>query len=127
MSKAEQPRRTRQHRQRTYYWGVLAEAMAMLWLQAKGYRIVARRLRTPAGEIDLAAERGGVLVVVEVKARPTITQALEALGPRQRLRLARAGAWLLGRRHRTATMLRFDLVLVCPWRWPRHVIDAWRP
>ncbi len=119
--------RARYHAARTHKRGQWAEFIACCWLRAKGYRVVARRLRTPAGEIDIAVQRGRVLVVVEVKARPTLDAALLSLGSRQRHRLARAGAWLLAQRHRTATELRFDLVLVCPWRWPHHVIDAWRP
>jgi putative endonuclease len=115
------------HAARTYARGQWAETLACWWLRAKGYRVVARRLRTPAGEIDIAVQRGSVLVVVEVKARPSLDAALIALAPRQRHRLARAGAWLLAQRHRTATELRFDMVLVCPWRRPHHVVDAWRP
>jgi putative endonuclease len=84
-------------------------------LAVRGYRVLARRLRYPVGEIDLVARRGGTLAVIEVKARRDTASAMEAVTPRQRRRIARAGL-----------ALRFDVMLVTPWRWPRHVTDAWR-
>ncbi len=59
--------------------GRAAEVLAALWLMAKGYQILAFRLRTPQGEIDLLARRGPVLAVVEVKARLSLADALEAV------------------------------------------------
>lgn len=95
----------------------------------KGYRILDRRLRTPAGEVDILAADRGVLVIVEVKRRTSPTAALEAVSPKQRRRLARAGEYLAGHySHRGIDHgLRFDVVVVQPWRWPRHLKDAWRP
>ncbi|MGE3866325.1 MAG: YraN family protein [Hyphomonadaceae bacterium] len=107
--------------------GRFAETFAALWLMAKGYRIVARRARTPFGEIDLAALKGGVLAVVEVKARPTLDGGLYAIGPRQRGRLLRAGADLARRlRLPGDAPIRFDVVVVQPWRWPAHLRSAFR-
>lgn len=62
--------------------GRRAEVLAALWLMAKGYRILGFRLATPLGEIDLLAQRGRVLAVVEVKQRATIEDALDAVTPR---------------------------------------------
>lgn len=108
--------------------GRRAEALAALLLQAKGYRILARRLRTPVGEIDLVARRGDVLVAVEVKARGRPDDAAQAIAPRQWGRLARALDWArAGRPDWAGLALRFDAVLLAPWRVPRHVADAWRP
>ncbi|NJO37110.1 MAG: YraN family protein, partial [Rhizobiales bacterium] len=86
------------------------------------------RTRTPFGEIDLVLRRGQLLVFAEVKARNRIEHALEALRPAQQQRLARAAA-IYRRDHpmHAACAMRFDLIAVCPGRWPRHVADAWRP
>jgi putative endonuclease len=93
---------------------------------AKGYRILGMRLRMPQGEIDLAAVRGGVLAIVEVKRRRTLEEALMAVGPVQRARLRRAGLALLARGGRAKpAVVRLDLVALAPGRWPRHIADAW--
>jgi putative endonuclease len=63
---------------------------------------------------------------VEVKARPDLSQALDALRPRQRARTQRAAEWFLLRHPGHADcVLRFDLVTVQPWRLPRHLVNAW--
>lgn len=108
-------------------WGRWAESLAACSLRLRGYRIVARRFRTPVGEIDLVAQRGRLLAFVEVKARTDLEQALVALSPRQRQRTARAAELFLLRRPDLAGhTLRFDLIAVRPWRLPRHLTDAWR-
>jgi putative endonuclease len=106
--------------------GRRAEWMAALWLMAKGYRILGLRLKTPFGEIDLLAQRGDVLAVVEVKRRRTQEEALTAVGAVQRERLARAGANLAARRHAALPLsVRLDLIALAPGRWPRHIPAAW--
>jgi len=106
--------------------GARAEWIVALLLMAKGYRILGMRLRTPQGEVDLAAERGGVLAIVEVKRRRTIEEALLAVTPAQRARLRRAGQALMGRGGRNKpAVVRLDLVALAPGRWPRHIADAW--
>jgi putative endonuclease len=108
-------------------WGRWAESLAAWSLRLRGYRILARRFRTPLGEIDLIAQRGRLLAFVEVKARADLEQALVALSPRQRQRTARAAELFLLRRPDLAGhALRFDLIAVRPWRVPRHLVDAWR-
>ncbi len=116
-------------RERRAAWtrGRRAEWLAAWWLRLKGYRILARDFRTPLGEIDLIARRGRVLALVEVKARPTLAEAGEAIGPRQRARIGRAArAFLQHRPALGALDMRFDVVLVAPRRRPRHLMDAWR-
>jgi putative endonuclease len=111
-----------------YRLGLRAEGLAALLLWLKGYHILARRLKTPAGEIDLVVRRGRVLALVEVKARGSGGSAVEALTPRQRERLQRAAAHFLGRNPALSDLdLRFDMVLVAPRSLPRHMADAWRP
>ena len=119
-------------RRRAEGWGRRAEDFCAFVLRAKGYRILARRFRCPAGEIDIVARRGGVLAIVEVKARPTVEAALEALTARQRARLERAALAYLatgtaGFVPQSDFSLRFDLMVVTPWRWPRHLANAWQP
>jgi putative endonuclease len=105
------------------------EFLAAVLLMLKGYRILGFRLRTPEGEIDLLAQRGDVLAVVEVKSRATLEAALEAVGAAQRDRLRRAARAILARRARGDALrlnVRLDLVALAPGSWPRHIPDAWR-
>ena len=106
--------------------GRRAEVVAALWLMAKGYRILGFRLATPLGEIDLLAQRRGVLAVIEVKSRTSLEAALEAVTYEQRSRLRRAGAHIAASRAglRDATV-RLDLLALAPGRLPRHVLNAW--
>ena len=84
------------------------------------------RLRTKVGEIDILAERGSVLAVIEVKARPTEEAALHAISISQQKRLERAALWVQRRDRRLADhYLRFDLFAVAYWRIPRHIQNAW--
>jgi putative endonuclease len=115
-------------RRRAWRRGHWAERLCAAHLRLRGYRVIARRLRTPAGEIDLIARRGGTLAIVEVKARPDETAAAEAITARQRARILDAARWFLaGRPDLAGLSIRFDAMLVTPRRWPRHLADAWRP
>lgn len=113
-------------RRRREAMGRHAERAAALLLWLKGYRLLARRARTPAGEIDLVMRRGDTLVLVEVKYRPTLDSGLAALHPAARQRLRGAAAHAAGRWGRHCTGWRIDLVLVQPWRWPVHMVAAIR-
>ena len=77
---------TRAARRRAWRWGQWAEALCIGTLMLRGYRILARRLRYPVGEIDIVARRGGTLAVIEVKARENLSDAAEAVSGRQRRR-----------------------------------------
>ena len=106
--------------------GHKGEALAALWLQLKGWRILARRLRTPVGEIDLVARRGRTVAFVEVKARATIAEADLSLD-RNRLRRVAAAANAVGARYAGPTdASRIDAIYIVPGRWPRHVPDVWQ-
>ncbi len=107
--------------------GRRAENAAALWLQLKGYRILDRRARTPACEIDLIAVKKNMLVFIEVKSRRTQDAALESITPQLRGRLEQAARIWVTSRHKLQNHLwRFDLVLLSPGRFPRHMRDAWR-
>lgn len=116
-----------ERRRRAETRGRVAETLAVLLLRLKGYRILARRLRLPAGEIDIVAARGRTLAFIEVKARGDLVAATWSVTPRQRRRLLGAAGQFMARdpRHGGADM-RFDVMLVAPRSWPRHVVDAWR-
>jgi putative endonuclease len=108
-----------------FRFGLSAESRAAAFLIAKGYRILARRFRTPLGEIDIVARRRGVLVFVEVKARDSFDAAAEAIGRRQQNRIISAAQlWLAARPEDAMRDMRFDVVLVVPGRLPRHLQAA---
>lgn len=111
--------------------GRAAERVAAWWLRLRGYGILATGLKSGrgsgAGEIDLVIRRGDLVAFVEVKSRPTFDQAIESITLSQRERIQRAaGAFVARRPELAGCTLRFDVVLVAPWRLPRHLPDAWR-
>jgi putative endonuclease len=88
----------------------------------KGYRILARRHRTKLGEIDLIARRGDLVLIVEVKARSSLREAMEALSRTSERRIeAAADLWLSRQPDYGRLSVRFDMVAVLPRRWPVHV------
>jgi putative endonuclease len=105
--------------------GLSAEARAAAFLMAKGYRILAKRFRTPYGEIDLVARRRNLVAFVEVKARATLDDAAYAVTPRQQRRIIDAAqAWLMAHPEHAEFELRFDAMLIAPRRLPRHLLAA---
>ncbi len=105
--------------------GLSAESRAAAFLIAKGYRILARRFRTPHGEIDIVARRRNTIVFVEVKARETLDEAAYAVTARQQARIiAAAQAWLVAHPEHESYDLRFDAMLIAPRRLPRHLVAA---
>ena len=105
-----------------YKRGHRGEWLAALALSLKGFRILARRYRTPAGEIDLIARRGNLVIMVEVKARPTLLAAMEAINVTAERRIeAAADLWLSRRSDYAKLSVRFDLVAILPRRWPVHI------
>jgi len=105
--------------------GLSAESRAAALLVAKGFRIVARRWKSPVGEIDIVARRRSLLVFVEVKARNDLDAAAESVTPRQRGRIAAAAeAYLATYPDPSITEMRFDAVLVAPGKMPKHIPGA---
>lgn len=101
--------------------GLRAEKLAAWFLRAKGYRILARRYKTPVGEIDLIATRGKTMVFIEVKARGTMTRALESVQPRQAARIIRAAEYYMAVQHSQNIALRFDVIAIRPPFRLRHL------
>jgi putative endonuclease len=116
---------TARSRRAGYRLGLRAETIAALFLRLKFYRILARRYQSPVGEIDIVAKKGTALVFVEVKARPTLDIAHEAIRHSQRTRIVRGAEAFLSRHPKYVNQdLRFDAVLIAPGRLPRHLISA---
>lgn len=120
-------------RRKSYRYGHAAEHMAAVVLLCKGYRILARRYRNHYGEIDLLAAKGAALIAVEVKARRTLAECEESVPPWKRMKIARAMEGVLQGQGAIAGLagmreyaIRFDVIWIAPWRWPRHIKDAWR-
>lgn len=114
-------------RRKAYLRGHRGEWLAAAALMVKGYRILARRYRTRLGEIDLIARRGDLVLIVEVKARRTLQEAMEAIAHESERRIeAAADLWLSRQPDHGRLSVRFDMVAVLPWRWPVHVPDVFR-
>src|SRR3569623_3630493 len=116
MAKTEvpaEPKLASPERVAAFQTGISAESRAAAYLIAKGYRILARRFRTPHGEIDIVARRRQLLAFVEVKARRSLDEAAYAVTPRQQLRIiADAQGWLVARPEHADFELRFDAMLI---------------
>jgi putative endonuclease len=107
--------------------GRRAELAAEILLRCKFYRILARRMRNRAGEIDIVAkDLRGIVCFVEVKTRPGALASVEAVTVKQRGRIQRAAEiYLAGKKPPRG--VRFDVISIVPGRLPRHIRDAWRP
>ncbi len=113
------------NRLRSYRAGIAAEYAALLYLLAKGYLPLARRYKTPVGEIDLIARRGGRLVFVEVKARRTREAAAEAVHAKNQARVVRAAQHYLAAHPNVAPYeVRFDVIALAWYRLPTHIPNA---
>ena len=127
MSQGRGTTRDNDGRRAAFRRGRRGEQAALWWLRLKGYRILAQDYRSPAGEIDVVARRGGTLAIIEVKSRDSVAAAAEAITPRQRRRIFGAARLFVAHhpRHGDCT-IRFDIMLVTPGRWPRHIVNAWQ-
>jgi len=124
-SKSVPPPPADPERQVAFRLGLSAESRAAAYLIAKGHRIVARRWRSPVGEVDIVARRRNTLIFIEVKARERLDDAAEAILPRQQRRIIKAAeAWLASHPDDVNSYIRFDVVLVAPKSLPRHIEAA---
>jgi putative endonuclease len=102
--------------------GRASEALAAAMLLAKGYLILGRRVKTRAGEIEIIAVRAKRLAFVEVKRRLTREDAEGAVSAKQAARIRRAADhWLAHRPRYHGHEQGFDVILLVPGRWPRHI------
>ncbi len=118
-------KRSKLSRKRAENFGRLGENLASLYLRLKLYSIVAKRVKTHVGEIDLIAKKGKSLVFVEVKMRKSqdnLEQALEAVNKR---RISRAAGLFLSQNSKYYDYdLRFDVIFIAPYTLPKHYIGA---
>ncbi|WP_363739132.1 YraN family protein [Sphingobium sp. LMA1-1-1.1] len=105
--------------------GRQAERIAGWWLRLKGWQIVGRRMRTPAGEVDLVARRGAMLAFVEVKARARGADLDLAIDERRLSRVAAAAEILFHDLAKPGDDMRIDVILLAPGRPPRHLANVW--
>lgn len=115
---------TSSQKKRAYRKGKWGERIAAFYLRLKGYEILESRYKTPVGEIDLLARKGQTLIAVEVKTRNTFEQAALSLTVFQQKRIERALLFYLTGRNYSLD-LRFDVILICPMKWPYHIQGAW--
>ncbi len=117
MNKKQKLRRVRK--------GHYGEVIAAILLICKGYRVIHRRLRSPLGEVDLLAQHGKTLVVVEVKWRAELEVAIYAVSKKQQVRLQRAGEALFQQHafEREIDTLRFDVICIAPFKI-KHIQNA---
>ncbi len=108
--------------------GLWSEALAAVFLMTKGYSVQAKRYKTKHGEIDLIVTKGKTIAFVEVKARESYTDGVEAISPRAQQRIQDAAQHFMQRQTAYDDYVwRFDAVVVRTGRLPYHLKDAWRP
>lgn len=103
------------------------EAEAAMWLAQQGWRIVAERVKTKAGEIDLIAKRPGLVAFVEVKWRARSIALGDAIDERRLTRVAAAAECIAHEYATAGEDLRIDVILLAPGHKPTHIENAWMP
>lgn len=107
--------------------GRRGESLAAWYLRLTGWRVLARRVKTPRGEIDLVARRGRTVCFFEVKWRAAAADLDLAIDERRLKRVVAAAEAVLPRFARSTDNVRIDVLLLAPWRLPRHIVNAWMP
>jgi putative endonuclease len=105
--------------------GRRGEWLAAWFLRLKGWRIVAQRVKTPRGEIDLVARRGRMVAFVEVKWRATAEQRDQSIDAYRLRRVAAAAEAVAHRYAKPGDDRRIDVLLLAPGQFPRHITNAW--
>lgn len=113
------------NRQRAEARGRRGEAIAAWWLRLHGWRILGERVRNPRGEVDLIARRGRTLAFIEVKARVKDADLATAIDAYRLRRVAAAAESLVHTYSKGTDEVRIDVILVAPWRVPRHLVNVW--
>ncbi|MFP5395991.1 MAG: YraN family protein [Alphaproteobacteria bacterium] len=107
--------------------GRRGEAIAALYLRLCGWSIVAQRVKTPRGEVDLVARRGRTIAFIEVKWRANRSSLDLAIDHQRLRRVGAAAEALAGRLAKSGDTIRVDVLLIAPWSWPRRIANAWQP
>ena len=109
-------------RRRAEIRGRRGEWLATWTLRLKGYRIVGLRFKTKTGEVDIIARKQNLIVMVEVKARATLLEAMDAITPTAMRRIENAGdIWLAKQDDFAKLSVRYDMIAILPRQWPKHV------
>lgn len=103
------------------------ERRAAVWLRLKGWSVVAQRVKTPLGEIDLIAKRGGIVAFIEVKWRNKADDLDHAIDERRLSRVAAAVESVAHKYALDGEDIRIDVILLAPGAFPRHIVNAWQP
>jgi putative endonuclease len=92
-------------------WG---EERAARHYERAGYRVLDRNWRSSTGELDLVAERDGIIVFCEVKARRNdrFGPAAAAVGPEKRRRIRRLALEWIDANDPSRRGIRFDVVAI---------------
>lgn len=114
-------------RQRAEKEGRKGETQAALWLQVKGWRVLARRRKTPLGEIDLICKRGSTIAFIEVKWRNRSADLDHAIDEYRLRRVAAATEAVAHEYAQNGEDVRIDVILLAPGALPRHIVNAWQP
>ncbi|MBB4617546.1 YraN family protein [Sphingomonas abaci] len=117
--------RTAAHRQEAEQAGRRGERLAGWWLRLKGWQVLDRRVRTPAGEVDLVARKGRLVAFIEVKTRAAAADLDWAIDERRLARVAAAAELLMPRYAGPGDDIRVDVLLLAPGCRPRHIENAW--
>lgn len=121
----KRPRRATSDRKAAENRGREGERRAAWWLWLRGWRILDRRVRTPAGEVDLIVRKGSLVAFVEVKTRATSAELDFAIDERRLSRVAAAAEYLMPRFAGPGDDIRVDVILIAPRTLPRHIENAW--
>ena len=114
-----------EQKRRIYYFGIIAEIIAAFYLRCKFYQILARRFKSPFGEIDLIAKKGKQLIFVEIKARRD-TSLMDFISKHQQQRIIKTSQYFLIRFPKYQTCkLRFDAIIMNKYFWPLHFKNYW--
>jgi putative endonuclease len=114
-----------EERRRAESSGRRGERLAAWWLRLKGWEILDRRVRTPAGEVDLVVRKGNLVAFVEVKTRATAAELDYAIDEFRLSRVAAAAEYLMPRYATNGEDIRVDVILIAPGTLPRHIENAW--
>ncbi len=103
------------------------EDEAARWLTEQGWAILAKRVKTKLGEIDLIARKEGLLAFVEVKWRRRAADLASAIDERRLARVAAAVEIVAHEYLGEGEDMRIDVILLAPGSVPRHIANAWMP
>ncbi|MDT0507904.1 YraN family protein [Novosphingobium sp. MMS21-SN21R] len=107
--------------------GRKGETLAAWYLRLTGWRILARRVKLAAGEVDLIARRGRTVAFVEVKWRRDGGALAGAIDAYRLRRVARASEAVAPKFVRSGDTMQIDVILIAPGQWPRRIANAWQP